>query len=370
MNFNFKKMWVFCTALLVVAAILGLMSPVGTWAQHNVTRYVAYVTGSPGFVLNSAGSNYGQLSNVGSTSFSLGYGTSTSSLGTAVLTWTTAGLVGIGSAVPTVALDVAGAITSNNTITGARLAATYGIAAATGAFTGALSAQSVSATYGVSAATGAFSDAIAATSLDTGQGANELYDMDQNVLQASAPTFSGLTLTYGVGAATGVFSGALSGATLNTGQGAYELYKMDQDVDTAGAPTFRDLTLTYGVGAATGVFSGALSGGTLNSGQGAYELYAMDQNVRTTDAPTFSGITGTYGVAAATGAFTGSVSVGQLGLLAQTTTQLAVLTPACPAARAGCLAFSTTNGELVMSSGTAVGAWVIASTPTVTAIHD
>jgi hypothetical protein len=41
------------------------------------------------------------------------------------------------------------------------------------------------------------------TTLDTGQGANELYDMDQNVLTTSAVTL----------------------LTLNTGQGAYELYK-------------------------------------------------------------------------------------------------------------------------------------------------
>ena len=33
------------------------------------------------------------------------------------------------------------------------------------------------------------------TTVDTGQGANELYDMDQNVLQASSPTFSNLTLS-------------------------------------------------------------------------------------------------------------------------------------------------------------------------------
>jgi len=37
--------------------------------------------------------------------------------------------------------------------------------------------------------------ALTVATLDTGQGANELYDMDQNVLQASTPTFAGLTLT-------------------------------------------------------------------------------------------------------------------------------------------------------------------------------
>ena len=53
--------------------------------------------------------------------------------------------------------------------------------------------------------------------MDTGQGANELYDMDQNVLTTSAPTF----------------------ATVDTGQGANELYDMDQNVLTTGtAPSF------------------------------------------------------------------------------------------------------------------------------------
>jgi hypothetical protein len=55
-----------------------------------------------------------------------------------------------------------------------------------------------------------------ATTLDTGQGANELYDMDQNVLQASAVTF----------------------ATVDTGQGANELYDMDQNVLTTSTPQF------------------------------------------------------------------------------------------------------------------------------------
>ena len=81
------------------------------------------------------------------------------------------------------------------------------------------------------------------TTLDTGQGANELYDMDQNVLTTSAVTF----------------------ATLDTGQGANELYDMDQNVLTTSAVTFA----------------------TLDTGQGANELYDMDQNVLTTSDVTF-----------------------------------------------------------------------------------
>ncbi|MBI5415141.1 hypothetical protein HZA38_06555 [Candidatus Peregrinibacteria bacterium] len=85
---------------------------------------------------------------------------------------------------------------------------------------------------------------VSAATVNTGQGAYEVYAMDQNVLTTSAPTF----------------------ATVNTGQGAYELYSMDQNVLTTSAPTFA----------------------TVNTGQGAYELYSMDQNVLTTSAPTFA----------------------------------------------------------------------------------
>ena len=85
------------------------------------------------------------------------------------------------------------------------------------------------------------------TSLNTGQGANELYDMDQNVQTTDAVTF----------------------ATVDTGQGANELYDMDQNVLTTSAPTFA----------------------TVDTGQGANELYDMDQNVQTTDQVTFDKIT-------------------------------------------------------------------------------
>ena len=64
--------------------------------------------------------------------------------------------------------------------------------------------------------------ALIATTLDTGQGANELYDMDQNV-----KTDTALTL-----------------ATITTGQGTNELYDMDQNVKTDSSPTFADITAT------------------------------------------------------------------------------------------------------------------------------
>jgi hypothetical protein len=48
-----------------------------------------------------------------------------------------------------------------------------------------------------------------ATTLDTGQGANELYAMNQNLRTTDSPTFAGLTLS----------------GMINTGHGATEIYK-------------------------------------------------------------------------------------------------------------------------------------------------
>ena len=72
------------------------------------------------------------------------------------------------------------------------------------------------ADYGVAAATGAFSGAVTSLTLDTGLGANELYDMDQHVLTTSAVTFKDLTLTYGLNAATMTLTGS-GQSSLNAG---------------------------------------------------------------------------------------------------------------------------------------------------------
>lgn len=67
------------------------------------------------------------------------------------------------------------------------------------------------------------------------------------VTMAAGSSMSGLanlSLTYGISAATGVFSGALSAATLNTGNGAYELYAMDQNVRTTDTPAFAGASFT------------------------------------------------------------------------------------------------------------------------------
>jgi hypothetical protein len=104
--------------------------------------------------------------------------------------------------------------------TSAEIAAIVTDETGTGALVLATSPTLVTPTLGVATA----------TTLDTGQGANELFDMDQNVLQASAVTF----------------------ATVDTGQGANELYDMDQNVLVASSPTFAAVTVGAEVYDATG----------------------------------------------------------------------------------------------------------------------
>lgn len=59
------------------------------------------------------------------------------------------------------------------------------------------------------------SDAVTFGTLDTGQGANELYDMDQNLLTSVSPSFLGAFLT-----ATGVSGGAVIGGDVQIYRGA------------------------------------------------------------------------------------------------------------------------------------------------------
>lgn len=72
------------------------------------------------------------------------------------------------------------------------------------------------------------------TTLDTGQGANELYDMDQNVLTTSSPTFAAITGT----------SFVIGADTLDTNEWAF-LDGQDQAVATTSSPSFAtSVTLT------------------------------------------------------------------------------------------------------------------------------
>jgi hypothetical protein len=113
--------------------------------------------------------------------------------------------------------------------------------------------------------------------VDTGQGANELYDMDQNVLTTSAVEFDSLDINSlmtinNAGTITGPsgnYSISSSGdgvlLTLDTGQGVNELFDMDQNVQTTDSPTFAGATLSAAtpVLAITGTDAGA-TGAVIN----------------------------------------------------------------------------------------------------------
>ena len=66
---------------------------------------------------------------------------------------------------------------------------------------------------------------IVAATVDTGQGANELYAMDQDVRTTDAVTFASASV-----------------GTVDTGQGANELYSMDQNVLTTSDVGFNSVS--------------------------------------------------------------------------------------------------------------------------------
>jgi len=74
------------------------------------TSFKGVVGGSlsalPQFYINSTGANYGLLQNLNSTTWSIGYGTSVSALGTSLISWNTSGRVGINTSTPTAKLEV------------------------------------------------------------------------------------------------------------------------------------------------------------------------------------------------------------------------------------------------------------------------
>ena len=83
----------------------------------NTGMFQALASGQNMFLLNSAGTSYGSIGNDAGDKWSLGYKASSSTaLGTPVLTWTVAGFVGINKVSPTVALDVNGAITASGNL--------------------------------------------------------------------------------------------------------------------------------------------------------------------------------------------------------------------------------------------------------------
>ena len=105
-----------------------------------------------------------------------------------------------------------------------------------------------------------------AANVDTGNGATEIFDMNQDLRTDDNVAF----------------------ATVNTGQGANELYDMNQDLRTDDNVAFA----------------------TVNTGQGANELYDMNQNVKTYSNVTFNNLTINGGMLPESSPFIGSVIVG------------------------------------------------------------
>jgi hypothetical protein len=141
----------------------------------------------------------------------------------------------------------------------------------------------------------------AAATLNTGQGANELYAMDQNVRTTDSPTFAAISVTNaemiltGAGNPQGVTTGAAGRMYRNTTNGrmylkrgggstAYGWYPMMGFGDTAPYQHFRHAvndSSTPGLGAGWIGFSAAPTGNSLNShtrtfvtGQGSFGTWS------------------------------------------------------------------------------------------------
>ena len=145
-----------------------------------------------------------------------------------------------------------------------------------------------------------FTGAVYGATLDTGQGANELYDMDQNVLTSSSPTFSGLTMTGNVAMSGNKITGLADGSADNDAVTYSQLQSVNSTVTGDYVPyTGATKAINLGVQFLTttgAVSTGALTSTTINTGQGANELYAMNQDVLNTSSVKFAGINTTSNI--------------------------------------------------------------------------
>lgn len=121
---------------------------------------------------------------------------------------------------------------------------------------------------GLTATTGTFSGAITCTTIDTGQGANELYDMNQNVQTSDSPTFAGLTLTAFSGFVKAT-AGVLSAAAL-------------VDADIPDTITLTNITQITNRSHTNLGDIGSLTHATIDS--------YLDQAVKTTSSPTLNNL--------------------------------------------------------------------------------
>ena len=193
----------------------------------------------------------------------------------------------------------------------------------------------------------ATTDDVTFASLNTGQGAYELYAMNQDVESTDSPewssviytdqdaspntagelqydnTFTGLDdggfvwydddeiqLLIGLDSSEVLESGDDGHVVTfnwNGGAGYFDLQagggaggdSWGDPVDAHILPTGADNTYDLGSGAASfkdGYFDGAVDVATLNTGQGDNELYAMNQDVETTDDVTYNSVTATNGI--------------------------------------------------------------------------
>jgi len=119
-----------------------------------------------------------------------------------------------------------------------------------------------------------------------------------HALNPSATDFLSVTQDFtisdegGIGATTADITGAITGATLNTGQGANELYDMNQNVQTTDSPTFANATLTYGMQTSTLYVTGVAMLSDINTtDNGIWRLIYSTSGV-TTSSLTITGLDG------------------------------------------------------------------------------
>ena len=142
--------------------------------------------------------------------------------------------------------------------------------------------------------------AVVATTVNTGQGANELYAMNQNVRTTDLVTFNRVTVDPASGGAN--FSLDRSSTSVHNNLLFYTGGSLHWRLWQSGANNslaFRNEATTTNVLSFTdneSTFSHNINAPSLNTGHGDNELYAMNQNVRTTDSPTFGGLTLNGGV--------------------------------------------------------------------------
>lgn len=123
--------------------------------------------------------------------------------------------------------------------------------------------------------------AVTATTVDTGQGANELYDMDQNVLTTSNPVFAGVDF----GAAGVRFTGAAGVLTMcGIGPGADEclLYNFDATSNRVGISSSSGATRLSHTGLIPAFLLGITGTGLLDTWAGGdftTGIFQIDANV-------------------------------------------------------------------------------------------